>query len=528
MGCCGDSVVENDWASGKKGSPDELEEGPIKDRGCRDIPCLIIFLAFLAVGLFTLVWAGTKGDLDRMIHGYDKYGNVCGQPNGVIKGVNDSGKDMSNKPPILNRCGSSEASVIADQTSNFLKQNLGTLKAFFQEATDDIQKSWRDILYMALIALGFSLLVTILLRFLAFWIIWIIIGVACIGSVAATIALWIIWSQEKKVLDAMNQNPNDYTETQKRDKTNKVNYLFAGAISVSIITAIVLLLVIFMRNRIALVVALFKEAGKAVHSMPFMLLQPVWTCIALIIYVIIWLAGAMIIENAGDPVILDDDTVQYRLSPFFKGMRFYHLFSFFWMTQFIIACQHTTVAGSVASWFFTRDKGKLHFPILSSMWRVFRFHLGSLALGSLIVALVQMAARQAFKLLASNAVRVFAINSIGDFVLFLAKASIVVSVVFIGIEFMKVNNNGVTHTWFPVLIGAFLALLIAHTFISIYEMTVDTLFLCFCEDCERNDGVQRPYYMSKGLMEFVENSNKALQTLKEKENAKVNAVTHLN
>ncbi len=48
------------------------------------------------------------------------------------------------------------------------------------------------------------------------------------------------------------------------------------------------------------------------------------------------------------------------------------------------------------------------------------------------------AARQAFKLLASNALRVFAINSIGDFVLFLAKAAIIVATVFIGIEFMKV------------------------------------------------------------------------------------------
>lgn len=41
-------------------------------------------------------------------------------------------------------------------------------------------------------------------------------------------------------------------------------------------------------------------------------------------------------------------------------------------------------------------------------------------------------------------------------------------------------------------------------------MTVDTIFLCFCEDCESNDGISRPYYMSRGLMEFVQNSKKAL------------------
>lgn len=46
-------------------------------------------------------------------------------------------------------------------------------------------------------------------------------------------------------------------------------------------------------------------------------------------------------------------------------------------------------------------------------------------------------------------------------------------------------------------------------------MTIDTIFICFCEDCELNDGVAKPYYMSRGLMEFVENSKNAMD-LKEK------------
>ncbi len=35
-------------------------------------------------------------------------------------------------------------------------------------------------------------------------------------------------------------------------------------------------------------------------------------------------------------------------------------------------------------------------------------------------------------------------------------------------------------------------------FFGVYSMAVDTLFLCFLEDLERNDGTpERPYYMSK-------------------------------
>jgi len=40
-------------------------------------------------------------------------------------------------------------------------------------------------------------------------------------------------------------------------------------------------------------------------------------------------------------------------------------------------------------------------------------------------------------------------------------------------------------------------------------MTVDTLFICFCIDCEENDGNGRPYYMNASLM-------KAIQEIKKK------------
>jgi choline transporter-like protein 2/4/5 len=48
-----------------------------------------------------------------------------------------------------------------------------------------------------------------------------------------------------------------------------------------------------------------------------------------------------------------------------------------------------------------------------------------------------------------------------------------------------------------VVIGSYF---IASSFFGVYSMAVDTLFLCFLEDLERNDGTpSRPYFMSKGL-----------------------------
>ncbi|KAG1948409.1 choline transporter-like protein [Pimephales promelas] len=61
-----------------------------------------------------------------------------------------------------------------------------------------------------------------------------------------------------------------------------------------------------------------------------------------------------------------------------------------------------------------------------------------------------------------------------------------------------------------VVFGAYL---IAHGFFSVYNMGVDTLFLCFLEDLERNDGsAEKPYFMSKNLMKILNKKNKQPKT----------------
>ena len=47
-----------------------------------------------------------------------------------------------------------------------------------------------------------------------------------------------------------------------------------GAIFASIITLIILVVLLILRKRIALVVTLFHEAGKALHAMPYLVFVP--------------------------------------------------------------------------------------------------------------------------------------------------------------------------------------------------------------------------------------------------------------
>ena len=46
-----------------------------------------------------LIVAATKGDVNRLIHGYDDFGNICGQKNEKhFDNVDESGQNHEKKP----------------------------------------------------------------------------------------------------------------------------------------------------------------------------------------------------------------------------------------------------------------------------------------------------------------------------------------------------------------------------------------------------------------------------------------------
>lgn len=73
-----------------------------------------------------------------------------------------------------------------------------------------------------------------------------------------------------------------------------------------------------------------------------------------------------------------------------KFARIYNLLVLLWVIEFIIACQHMIIAGAVATWFFTRNKNNLSSPISTSVGYLFNYHLGSVALGSFIITVLQI------------------------------------------------------------------------------------------------------------------------------------------
>lgn len=128
-----------------------------------------------------------------------------------------------------------------------------------------------------------------------------------------------------------------------------------------------------------------------------------------------------------------------------------------------------------------------------------------------------VSAKNAFMLLMRNVVRVVVLDKVTDLLLFFGKLLVVGGVGVLSFFFFSgriplpgntFRTENLNYYWMPIITVVIGSYLIAHGFFSVYNMCVDTLFLCFLEDLERNDGsVQKPYFMSKNLMKILNKKN---------------------
>lgn len=130
-----------------------------------------------------------------------------------------------------------------------------------------------------------------------------------------------------------------------------------------------------------------------------------------------------------------------------------------------------------------------------------------------------VSAKNAFMLLMRNIVRVVVLDKVTDLLLLFGKLLVVGGVGILSFFFFtgripglskEFNSPHLNYYWLPIMTSILGAYVIASGFFSVFGMCVDTLFLCFLEDLERNDGsLDRPYYMSKTLLKILGKKNEA-------------------
>ncbi|XP_053497068.1 choline transporter-like protein 1 isoform X5 [Ictalurus furcatus] len=536
---------------------------PLEDRSCTDLPWFLLFMLFCggmgAICGYTIVTGGAA----RLVFGYDSYGNTCGQTNEAIEGVRLSGLDHRDRKYVffLDPCN-----------LDIIQRKIKSMALCVSQCPTEEMKTYEDLRRFAMWNM-LSMILMVIIRYISAVLVWILTVLVVLGSLGGTSFLWWLYIDHRLTMnETLATDLKEATETNGETVASKdhMRGLLVYATSATVFTVILLLLMLFMRKRVALTIALFHVAGKVFIHLPLLVLQPFCTFLALFLFWVYWILVLLFLGTTGNPEKNEQTGLtEFRLSGPLQYLIWYHAVGLIWISEFILACQQMTVAGAVVTYYFTRDKNKLPMtPILSSVFRLIRYHLGTVAKGSFIITLVKIprliliyirnqlkgkenacarcmlkacicclwclekclnylnqnayaatainstsfctSARDAFVILVENALRVAAINTVGDFVLFLGKVLIMTCTAFAGVLALNYQRD-YTEWVLPLIIVCLFAFLVAHCFLSIFEIVVDVLFLCFAIDTKYNDGTpSKEFYMDKALMEFVENSRRSV------------------
>ncbi|KAI5243797.1 Choline Transporter-Like Protein 3 [Manis pentadactyla] len=422
--------------------------------------------------------------------------------------------------------------------------------------------SGRDtILGLCILALALSLAMIFTFQFITVLLSHIFIALVVLGLLFVCGVLWWLYY--------------DYTNdlsTELDTERENMKCLLGFAIVSTVITAVLLVLIFVLRKRKELAVELLQVTNKAIRSSPFLLLQPLWTFAILVFFWVLWVAVLLSLGTAGAAQVIEGGQVEYKPLSGIRYMWWYHLIGLVWTSEFILACQQMTIAGAVVTCYFNRNKNDPpDHPILSSLSILFCYHQGTVVKGSFLITVVRIprtvlmymcntlkekqrsawsrctfrccfccfwcldkclchlnqnaytttaingtdfctSARDALKLLSRNPSHFTSVNCFGEFVIFLGKVLVVCFTVFGGL--MAFNYNRALQVWaIPLLLVAFFAYLVAHSFLSVFETVLDALFLCFAVDLETNDGSSgKPYFMDQESLSFLRRINKRSDT----------------
>ncbi|XP_032128883.1 choline transporter-like protein 2 isoform X2 [Sapajus apella] len=292
---------------------------------------------------------------------------------------------------------------------------------------EDYTVSWYWIIIGLVIAMVMSLLFIILLRFLAGIMVWVMIIMVILVLGYGIFHCYMEYSRLRGEAGSDVSLVDLGFQTDFRVYLHLRQTWLAFMIILSILEVIIILLLIFLRKRILIAIALIKEASRAVGYVMCSMLYPLVTFFLLCLCIAYWASTAVFLSTSNEAVykIFDDgpcpltaktcnpetfsSSNESRLCPnarcqfaFYGGESGYHrallglqifnAFMFFWLANFVLALGQVTLAGAFASyyWALRKPDDLPAFPLFSAFGRALRYHTGSLAFGALILAIVQI------------------------------------------------------------------------------------------------------------------------------------------
>ncbi|XP_044269340.1 choline transporter-like protein 3 isoform X2 [Tribolium madens] len=489
---------------------------------------LIIFIIFVA-GLIGLIFSiSLNKNLHRWWYGYDNCENLCGFKNVRIafRQADCQPEDFRDFPVVLYGNLSTKCVKLADCKPSEFNLFFGRCfpKHSLDEETERVQKyfeiignTWKArfaIMIMVFAALGLILLIYVFFRINAKCTFMALIILMTSLSAIITIGFW-----------------STYFLRQGRP------YLIPSIVSL-IHLIFFLILFHFLRKHFSLMVRMYKETVKIIFVAPITLFQPLITILfifildAIIIYLLLLLYAV-------------EGKITYSLELKVLNTLFI-IVVMYWLFAFANGCQCLIVSGVIQAYFFARSKSTLCCPYFFSLWVALHYHLGTIAAGSLVITILRILkplteglekeqhsgfcgvmgtccewlremseyfTRKAYIMTALHGRGIYtsgrrAVRLLWLFLcdtiivdqfacVFMHALSFFIMLCGLVLGLVIIMPLKIKYIYVPVVLGVCLAGTVTFFYVSVMNVAIETLFLCFCEDRFLNTGLRdNPYFMT--------------------------------
>ena len=456
--------------------------------------------------------------------------------------------------------------------------------SFITRGVTETAASWRVFLIMFFVCIALCLLFTLLMRYFLKVIVWTCL-ILLFGVLA--VAGFMCWNRYT------NLN-NDANTTNQSNQY--VKFYFVAAIVAWAVSLVYLIVLIALRTHINIACGVIQISGRVIGSSPIIMVVPFIVAIA-ILAVGAWCFAVAIFTYAVqgteyttlDLAVYSSTTTATGSATFItisgqvfaeytgrattysttsKNYIYYDLFGFLWTMGILNAIGFMTIAFVTVFWYFSDlDDDRKAVPVggmCRGFWWTLRYHLGTVAFGSFLIAVVQFvrimfnyfynkakgvdqnaasklilccvncvlqcferilevisqnayvmtcitssgflcSACAAISLLLDNIVLVVLLSWIVAAVLFLGKALITVGCVLIAYLLMNDSSldPGVETRIVPLIFIGIGSFVMASVFFNVFHSTVDANFLCYCHDKKVNQS-KAMYYAPKELAQYID------------------------
>ncbi|KAI3375432.1 hypothetical protein L3Q82_021919, partial [Scortum barcoo] len=282
-------------------------------------------------------------------------------------------------------------------------------KELGMKIVEDYSKSWALILICLLLSLAVTLVFILLLRFTAGLLLWTII------ITVTLLVAYGMWYCSKELSQLRHRPGSDVAIVQVGLQTDLQIYLqltqtwIILLVSLGMTEASIFLMLIFLRRRIRVAIALLREASKWIFNKHYDISYLASSGEA-VYKVISPDVGCSYANSTCNPETFSGTNISKSalclgsqcLFAFYGGETSYHrylsllqlsnLLVFLWLINFSLALEQCTLAGTFASYYWAKRKPQdiPQCPLFSSFSRAVRYHIGSLAFGALILSVVQL------------------------------------------------------------------------------------------------------------------------------------------